>query len=264
MIIDVQNWSTPDGAEEPQHVHLGGDLPLYRQVSGAQAITYRYQLHEADGTITKLNQDGNGLRDPSTKPWPPIVSSDGEFVVLDKGYTINSAFQQDGWRVFKPAAHFFDRNLGLHRFVRLEAEWDCRNGNGTPNLKRLDGMSGQAWVEEDPQVRGYSNVTLATGSIPLAPVSGLWKPLIRFGSSIQGQLRHGFVSIDPSFHADPPYPGIVVFDKRNLEKRFLPVPIDTTQLPNGPHKLFMKASDEGMFPGFTLEGVLVVAFEVRN
>jgi len=70
-----------------------------------------------------------------------------------------------------------------------------------------------------------------------------------------------FITIDPSFHAVPFYPGQVVYDGAgaNVWRKLY---IDTTKLTNGVHKLFLR-TDAPISSG-TGSGVFVVEFVVDN
>lgn len=82
-------------------------------------------------------------------------------------------------------------------------------------------------------------------------------------------VTRSFVSLDPSFHADPPFSGTVLTDAPS--SMYQHTFVDTKTLKNGLHRLFMRAdayvapNASPLFPpGGTNTGVLALMFNVAN
>jgi hypothetical protein len=259
-----QCWFKEDSDESDfgfGHIHLGGGMmPVYMPLPlGPVSFLLTFQMHDQEGTLQKLDFIGAGLRDPATSPWSPLIPyGDYEQIAVTRTYTVQPRPKDDGWQLIKPEIFLRDM-MGRARKCRLSLQLNF--GRGTVPTEHL---MCEAWPSpSDTDGRAYSNATLHKQDIPLKPLSGLWSPRFRFHSS-SGLPRHGFVSIDPSFHAGSR--GTVLFEQENLNGDFrtLPVPIDTRALTNGVHKLCLKCSDRGMHPNGTMQGLLLVPFLVDN
>jgi len=78
------------------------------------------------------------------------------------------------------------------------------------------------------------------GALPTQPVSGLWTtPLVQsVQHSKAAEVTGTFASLDPAFHKTAPSEGSVLL--RSDKAYRAPFTIDTTKLPNGRHKLFVR------------------------
>ena len=86
-------------------------------------------------------------------------------------------------------------------------------------------------------------------------------------------ITHYQIAIDPNLHASPPNPGITVVDANTSctpgttgchGPRRATFSIDTTKLPNGPHKLMLRSDAKDTSRGATNSGAFVAPFIVQN
>jgi hypothetical protein len=270
--FEAQSWWTPKEAEdgEPMHVHLGSATsPLFRTISGSVAFNVTAKLHFATGGFRFIDSTWAprvGTRSANLLTGDPTsVQQDGTYTVTAtttggsydgiQRYTIQSQFVINNPAT--PAVH------GKALLTRLRGHTRLANGTTSISAMSPQDLIGSAWfAPADFEGRGYSTAQIASRSIPTGPVSGIWAPLVMVGSSESGQTRHLFVTVDPDFHNH--HHGWVIADVPNVSRRYRQVFIDTTKLANGMHRLFVKASDKGMFPTGTLEGAIVLGFEVQN
>lgn len=259
MRVEAQSWWTPDSGEQ-EHIHVGGNLPYYQELTGVVDIPITMKLHHAGGEMTGLEVS------PFPKPTRDFVHFLGDATsnLIERTDVIEcdtASTGFDGPDVLSFQARFKMAD-GQVRLARIKGGVSFKNGNPSSN-NGFTPLVGQAWFSpSDADNRGYSNVTLPYNSIPFTPKKGIWTFKFSVGSSKSGQLRHGLVTVDPDIHAG--IPGTIVFEQKNLDKDTNLVSIDTTKFSNGEHKLMLRCSDEGMFPGGTLEGVLVLPFTVNN
>jgi len=260
MLVDAQSWWTPDGGET-MHLHVGGEWPLYTTVlSGVVQIPITLKLHHAAGVIKKIDlPSGDTIR--------------GTFLVGDPASAVvqttitqpwDTTGEPSGETLFRVAASFTDAIDGTVRKARILGTTRIVNANPPSSGNRKELRAASWFAPSDTDGRGYTNASLHRDTLPTAPVSGVWRPKVKVGSSISGQTRHLFVSIDPDFHhADPALrEGFVLRRTAHVANTWIDIPVDTARLSSGPHKLMIKGSDAGMFPRGTLEGALVVGFTV--
>src|SRR5437667_12730377 len=101
--------------------------------------------------------------------------------------------------------------------------------------------------------------------LPKAPLSGVWSPRLRMidhGPIDDLPVTAYSVRLDPDFHADPMNEGTVLRDGLGEFPEQV-VPIDTSLLPDGQHRLFRRADCDDP-RGSTNSGVLVVNFVTAN
>lgn len=143
-------------------------------------------------------------------------------------------------------------------------------GKSLSNVSREPWVRGKGWYTS-PYLYCESTVVDADptgpGLIPDTPVSGTWSPVVKqVTHTSDGSLpvTHHFVTLDPDFHADPPVLGTVLSDGSG-ELAQTAIPVDTTTLANGTHKLYQRADCHNTaLLGGTNAGVLVVPFVVSN
>ncbi len=258
--IEAQTWWTPASSGKTSHVHMGGCLPIFRTVSGVVPIDIQFKLHNAAGVIDRF--DGTG-----TRGFALNFVGNGEHLIDDLWvrYLVDTRqFLQDGEQLIQFQGKFRDADgVTPPRLVRLRAAWRLANGEGRPvSTATPNTLEAHAWfAPSDADGRGYTNAVMARGSVPMAPVSLLWQPYVKFANS-NGQTRDGFVSLDPDIHAGNM--GDVLLQQSALPSRFMPLPVDPAPLTEGRHKLFVKASDAGRYANGALESALVVGFDAAR
>ena len=135
------------------------------------------------------------------------------------------------------------------------------NGATRMNQTRLAFPRGKGWYSGS----GYCEAGYMSAPLPKAPLSGIWSPRIRMvnhGDIGDLPVTAHTVRLDPNFHSDPMNEGTVLMDGPG-EFPEQNVPIDTTLLPDGQHRLFMRADCDDP-RGSTNSGVLVVNFVTAN
>jgi hypothetical protein len=258
--VEAQGWWTPAGGGHTMHVHLGsGNSPLYRRITGRVGYDVNIKLHLASGLIGALSSTfAPVLRGTLLRGVPTSIVEERTFPTISD----TTATTTDGWKMFTIQTVFTDAGDGMRRLVRLRGYTQVANGNPASDNRAKDLVISSWIAPSDFEGRGYSSVLLHRDDIPFGPVSGIWQPRVKVGSSQRGQRRHMFASIDPDFHNGRR--GLVVFEQPNQAPDWVTLRIDTRALTNGRHRLLVKASDAGMFPSGALEGALVVGFTVAN
>ena len=260
VFVETQDWwlRTP-GANGTDfgHVHLGTCFPHGQTVSGTVEFDIKVMLHNNPGTLTHVT----GL----------LVTGGGEFDVFDVGVnlrcpgqtcekwvhaTANTAVADvDGraeWRlrprVEEPDGKQMAPSTGWQTYLA--------NGGGRPesNYRDSDAITSRGWYED----AGYANATLSP--VPYKPVSGVWTPSVTLDRGDEGgPVTFHTVRIDANFHMG--IGGIVVREGAGPFRGELR--IDTRTLPNGVHRLFLRA-DSDQPSGSTHSGVLTILFTVAN
>ncbi len=258
--VEGQLWWRPKGADHFSHVHLGGILPTFDTVRGVLPYELRVKLHHASGVVNKF--EGLGLN------YNPGFRGAGEHLLDDfyvRGTFDSTRRGEDGPFMYQMEASFRDDDpasvpAGTQtRKVRIRSAMILNNGGRPVSSQSPNVLTVHGWfAPSDNEGRGYTNVEMQRGSLLDGPISTPWTPKFTFRSS-KGDSRHAFVSLDPDIHNGNV--GRVLVEQRNVAD-WLPVTVDPSELTEGPHKLFVKASDEGMFPSGDLETVLVYNFTV--
>jgi hypothetical protein len=152
---------------------------------------------------------------------------------------------------------------GFEMFQSAGWQLILKRGRRKVNDRPTPCVIGRGWYTKF----GYANVGMREYTAPGPHVSGVWRTPRVTATPGSGGLRitsHLF-TIDPDFHMEPPNRGIVLREGRGgFEGRLR---IDTTTLPDGPHKLVMIAHSRhinGRLPDGTNSGVEVLPFWVQN
>jgi hypothetical protein len=245
VFLEAQDWWMPPGTEDFGHVHLGVCFPrVGERVAGTVHFDFVVQLHENPGTLQYVRihlLDGNGgnhqiarvnVGESAADHCPASPDQCIWTIPVDLDTTEANT---DGYLNFRGAAivtHPGDG--GTKQFAG--AAWPLYVDNGGPTDDSISPtrIAGSNWY----QGANYEEAELLS---PLPEtVSGTWTPTVNMDAGAGGiDVASSFVSLDPAFHAMPPDEGTVLLDQAGPYKG--PVTIDTTDLSNGPHKLFIRA-----------------------
>ena len=266
--VDAQAWWGPTRVGQTQkdlgHVHVGSCIPERESITGTtMPIDLRVILHNNPGTVTYVSVvvKGTNYEDTVAKlSDPTLVGVPGLTVTRWLHYDLPlSTFQASGlqeirYRVFVDEPATSDT---MHSSINYQTT--IENGRPRSDVTRLPFLRMKGWYTG----AGYCESSYRSDITPLpdAPVTGSWEPQLRMlwhGEPSDRKVTHHAVRIDPDFHAVPPVEGII---RRYADGPWEGVlPIDTTSLTPGVHRLHMKADCDD--PRATNSGVGVVAFEV--
>lgn len=246
VFLEAQDWWKPtvSGTEDFGHVHLGICFPLGQPVSGTVPFDFVVQLHENPGVLQNVRihlLDGNGANhqvisvkvgQTAAQHCPATPDQCSWVIPVPLNTTVAGT---DGFLNFRPAAIVMHPGAGgTKQFAGAAWPLDLANGKPVKNSISPLRIAGSSWYTGSL----YEEAEFLS---PLpATVSGVWTPTVAMHPGAGGKaVDHSFASIDPAFHASPPSEGRVLLDRTGAYKG--PVTIDTTTLPNGPHKLFLRA-----------------------
>jgi len=257
------------------HVHSGTCFPYRQTVSGQLTLHVRSMLHENVGTLTHvrvqaynkgaysvktLKTVSQSFRCPSTTPddcttWTTVTVD-------------TSLLPYDGLTEFRvhSQAKEPDGNIML-----ASTGWLAKVRNGKPyhdttylNASGTVQTEGRGWYGHSfssGDNLGYANARFLS-ALPTAPVSGTWSPAVQTIAGADGKpITHTLVTINPQFHAAPANRGWVQVERNAAWRGTLAV--DTTMLPNGPHRLGILASADQSV-GSRQTGVQIIPFTVQN
>jgi hypothetical protein len=268
ITLEAQSWwsTTPDiplgGRSE--HVHTKVCFPYQQVIDGEYTFNVVTHMHMTRGWLLRnvrvqaaSKEGGNQLLANISRTDLSCDTDDCTFttpVTVDLSKLAAGEWEFRFHSELRPSAKSTTVN-------RVTTGWlACvRSCTGyTPAAVPSGQTEARGWYLDDGVQRGYINARFVD-PLPTAPISGTWCPHVRTrkGSGAE-PVTHTFVSIDPSFHASPEQRGLVLRDAAGtFDGRIC---VDTTRLPDGPHRLFIRADWE---PG-PLAGALVIPFEVRN
>jgi hypothetical protein len=252
IFVEAQTWKCPTGGDLTlcAHLHAGGWLPLYQDVSGTVNMNVDLLLHHASGFANKIlgtnfYKEINLVGDPnSTTP------------KLNLSLPYNSAgLAYDGWTPWDINRVAFQDTDGTTWLVRLKAGVRAVNGKPLSTAGPKD-LLASAWIADTR----YSNVTIpGVDAIALRqPKAGAWSLRVKIGSSQKGETRDLTMALDPDVHNGNF--GQILYDVKNVENGFQTYPIPAAE--PGFHKLMIRSSDEGRFGPTTIVGVLVIGYVV--
>lgn len=270
IFLESQSGWWPAGTKTygaAEHVHSATCFPYMQTVKGLVPFNIRSMVHNQPSPATvelvrvqAYNSKVGTKTLAYTDARRTCQTADCEFWTALQANTASLPY--DGLYEFRiqtesrsPDGSKNRSTNGWLAYVRNGKPWSSASFSG-------ERTEGRGWYRlPSGQVLGYENARLSS-PIPTSPVSGMWTPSIRTLVGSDGEpIQRTFVSIDPRFHAVPEVPGLPVFDAAlSYDGR---VSIDTTRLPNGLHKLFIRA--DASEPNSTrLSGAVVVPFEVNN
>ncbi len=242
------------------HVHLGVCWPHMQTVSGTVRLDIVAVLHGNKGTVTRFKVQDDSSLDYNDYVSIPVDTSTGGDTTLIHTMSIDTTKQRDGlrqWRIYV----YFEHANGNSQRPKAMHQLQVENvpGTGDNVATGYHEYAGAGWYKEaDGTDWGYQGALIKPSSHLAigACVKGTWSPVVDTDSS--GTTEH-IVTIDPKFHAGNEG---WIQHRSTSEGYDGPVPIDTTQLADGWHKLVVQSArrvgDEEN------GGVFVMPFRVCN
>jgi hypothetical protein len=296
VFLEAQDWWQPTlhGSEDFGHVHVGTCFPRTHledgspnQVSGTLRLDVRVMMHDNPGLLRFVRvhladrDDTHAVLrdfiDERCEEGGPNWDDHHNSCVWWKQIEIDTtAANYDGFQEIRLGGSVRQEDTDDSMFATTGWQVYLDNGNEVRHRHtQSDGthrelMVGRGWYEG----AGYANARLE-GRLPHT-VSGVWEPRVRMHAGSGGvDVHHSFASVNGNFHHDDP--GQVLLDQSGEFRGRLS--IDTTQLPDGPNRLFLRADapcdgSAGNDCGFrdsgaslndsTNSGVLAITFHVDN
>jgi hypothetical protein len=289
IFLENQSWWEPQaqdpadpghpGTGKQGHIHIGTCFPLYQTLHGDSVhFDINVKLHNMTGYAYQLRIDGYGdyhydvprqvWSGDAGKPWHCATADCEQWVSADFPLSALHYTGDHEWNIFMIVwkSDFSIKQYNVSR-------WHASVDNGLPAAPVGSttwatqqgiwiGTGGDTWYPTG--VGKYGRVGMVREDIPWDEstgkpkvVKGTWSPRLNF------EKPGKFVYVDPALHANPPSKGTVILettDSSNYDHRA--VPIDTTQLTDGWHKLVFgtfTTSEAG-----TNTGVGVIKFYVDN
>ena len=267
VFVEAQTWwrTTPGmSGTDFGHVHAGACIPERETLSANTELDVRIMLHDNPGQLEMFELVYHGAdyeTDVEFRQTPPFTCPNPGTcerwlqVPIDLSLFNHAGLQELRFRAF------VDTPNGNVMIASLDWQVYIENGATRMNQTRLAFPRGKGWYSGS----GYCEAGYMSAPLPKAPLSGIWSPRIRMvnhGDIGDLPVTAHTVRLDPNFHADPMDEGTVLVDGPG-EFPEQNVPIDTTLLPDGQHRLFMRADCDDP-RGSTNSGVLVVNFVTAN
>lgn len=263
-VADAQSWwqdaPGPFSDSTSRHLHLGGCIPLRTtHLSGTVPFDAIVKLHNNDGKVTYVaivvKTDSLEQTYRSYNPGWTCPTNDCTFT---QHFDLPvSAFNYSGREEIRLRVTA-KRPNGKELRTSLNFNAVIDNGKTLNNIDRMPYTRGKGWYTDFNYCEASYRDDITP--LPTAPVSGTWTPYIT-------QVDHGSTDADPTYwsiRVDPDIHGgyMGLFLGQGPGSRDGYFPIDTTQLINGPHKLFLQTKC-AVSAGENV-GVLVVPFTVAN
>ena len=267
VFVDAQSWwrTTPGmSGTDFGHVHVGGCIPERETLSENTQLDVRVMLHDNPGQLDIFELVYHGadyetdVEFPQTPPFTcpnPGTCERWLQVPVDLSLFNHAGLQELRFRAFE------DVPGGNNMIASLDWQVYVENGATRMDQTRLAFPRGKGWYTGS----GYCEAGYTGVPLPKAPLSGVWSPRLRMidhGAIDDLPVTAYSVRLDPDFHADPMNEGTVLRDGPG-EFPEQDVPIDTSLLPDGHHRLFLRADCDDP-RGSTNSGVLVVNFTTAN
>jgi hypothetical protein len=270
VFLESQSWwsdfDAPIFGGDAEHVHSGVCVPLRQVVSGPMRIDVVSKLHNLQGwqRLTARVQDASNTL--LTRTTSSATLCQAHDCTLVNTFTVDTDKLSTGRHEFR--FHSEARPTPSSQEASLATNgWQiCIRSCEPSRVQATDVPEGRAWYRPaSGSEKGYINARFnSAAAFPwqggFVPVSGTWCAPVRIlrGAGDEN-VERSFVSIDPNFHGG--HQGTVLLDQPGTFTGN--VCVDTTQLANGRHKLFMSAHSNSQFTG-QLWGAQVIPFEVAN
>lgn len=260
-------WSPMVGAptiDEMGHDHLGACLPpLFSELTQPFVINAVIQLHNNPSRLVSVRwSDGSSVK--QTQKMDYSCATDQCLLVVP--LTIDPAkFNRSGYRELRLTAD--TRTMDNQRMYNT-TRWCYRIVSSKPaghscaapdSAKERTGAAG--WYSGV----GSMNVWTRWQDIQPTIKSGMWPVRVKFDGPTRKKsstFSGAFATVDPHFHADPVDPGMILPVQQTTGWQRLV--IDTTQLTNGLHVLFLQTQAHGTDPLGDGAGIMTLRFTVDN
>jgi hypothetical protein len=263
VFVDAQSWwkTTPGmSGTDYGHVHVGACIPERETLSENTYLDVRMILHDNPGELFNFELVYHGADYETPVDFPqsditcPVPGTCERWVQVPVDLAL---FGHSGLQELRFRASV---DLPQGNTMIASLDWQLYVQNGTPprNQTRLPFLRGKGWYTGS----GYCEADDISVPVPKAPLSSTWSPRLRVvnhGEIDDLPVTAHSVRLDPDFHADPMNEGTLLVEGPGelLEQN---VPIDTSLLADGRHRLFMRADCDDP-RGSTNSGVLVVSFK---
>jgi hypothetical protein len=263
QFVDAQAWwtQTPGkGGDDFGHLHVGACIPERETLTGTVPLNVRVIFHDNPGTFVYLSLVLKGTDYETTVSKHYLPDFTCPVGTCERWLAVpvdTSKFGHSGLQEIRLRA-FVDEPDGNRMHASLNWQAYIDNGKSRADVSRQPYLRGKGWYSGS----GYCEADFVSVPLPDAPVSGVWAPSLRIvdhGTSEDLPVTRHSVRLDPDFHNG--VPGTVLREGSGPWSGT--VSIDTTRLPNGQHKLFLRAECDDP-RGSTNAGVLIVTFVVKN
>ncbi len=262
IFLEAQAWWVSNGTGTNYGmVSEGTCFPVGATLTGIVPFDVRVVLYDAPGLLQTVETQLFGKKDgivPSQLPNLNISCPGEDPCVYWFHMDVDTAqYPSDGLQEFR--FHAIRQEIdGKQTFPSTGWQAYLLNGHpvqdyrSTPNF-----VEGRAWYTNE----GYSNARLDS-PIPTQPLSGTWSFNVTIAPGSGGKPVTGYlVAVDYCATCDDAEPAMVV--KSGTGKYVGPVSINTTQLSNGRHYLYLRSYSNST-TGSTLSGAMVIPFVVSN
>jgi hypothetical protein len=261
IFMEAQSWWTQTEGQPGTdfgHAHVGTCFPYNVQVSGVLVFDVRIKMHHNPGTLVQMKPHIETPTGTVAFPqphlnWTPV---DGTGEIWQRVWIDTTLVPYDGLQELRLWTQVREPD-GNEMHVSTGWQLDLANGGRPVLAYRAQGLAmteGRGWYT------GVEYTVARFSSLFPVTVSGTWVFNVDLKPGAGGiPVTAHEVRVDSDAHAG--IPGIVV--KQGAGEYIGPVSIDTTQLSNGYHRLFLKA-DAAASSGSTNSGVMVLYFNVQN
>ena len=262
IFLESQAWWVSNGTGTNYGmVSEGTCFPVGATLTGVVPFDVRVVLYDAPGLLQTVETSLFGKNDgivPSQLANLNISCPGEDPCVYWFHMDVDTAqYPSDGLQEFR--FHAIRQEVdGKQTFPSTGWQAYLQNGHpvqdyrSTPNF-----VEGRAWYTNE----GYSNARLDS-PIPTQPLSGTWTFNVTIAPGSGGKPVTGYLAaVDYCATCDDPAPAMIV--KSGVGKYVGPISLDTTQLSNGRHYLYLRSYSNST-TGSTLSGAMVIPFTVAN
>lgn len=296
LIIDHQSWwrdhidiaettSQPwyTGTNSPSHVHLRvtatngtSGFPYNGTVSGTLSLKIHIEAFRQPAGTKLVNLScirPFGCPFAVTQSLPVDVSSptalyEGDFDVTWDTVSSNQNQNVDGWKEVVFSATL-ERPDGKLIVVRTRCFLNFQNGFAEEGYSEAGTTGTGGWMRDGELTTQYNNMRVGQDVLEdaIAGVPDTWQFYVYPAFNKNSVQRNLSVFVDPHGHDVSVFPngnpGIVIVDQAVPRSGRFQVTIDTSGLAPGMHKLFLRATENGISPDGESAGVVVIPFLVE-